>query len=229
MTPGATGIPWLVSAYFRLMGMILNSGGPDHPAGRGGKICSARVEFAYRKNIDQISMKKSPVSGPYLTGPERQKIDRAVFKRDLIGPSAPEHLYGKRRRERALKAFYAAFVGPRLIPGTKAYQRVHSKKHYRNHRSKSHAQTKERRAAKDNRTPPWFGEFDQLVCEEAYALLPLRKAATGIDWHVDHMLPLRGKTVSGLHVGNNLAVIPAVLNCAKSDQAILTETGAWLK
>lgn len=85
-----------------------------------------------------------------------------------------------------------------------------------------------RRAAKKERLPSWYGELDEFVMREAASLCKARKRATGFDWHVDHIIPLRGELVSGLHCASNLQVIPASLNLAKGNRLIAAEVDAWL-
>lgn len=68
------------------------------------------------------------------------------------------------------------------------------------------------------RRPSWFGELDELVLKEAYALSRLRAKATGFQWHVDHIVPIKGLTVSGLHSWSNIAVITWKDNLAKSNK-----------
>lgn len=75
-----------------------------------------------------------------------------------------------------------------------------------------------RQASQAKRTPAWLTKDDEWLMREAYHLARLRSGSTGIKWHVDHIIPLRGKKVSGLHVPSNLQVIPAKFNYLASNR-----------
>jgi hypothetical protein len=75
-----------------------------------------------------------------------------------------------------------------------------------------------RRAAKMHRTPAWLSEDDHWITEQAYELAVLRTKLFGFSWHVDHVIPLQGKLVSGLHVPINLQVIPWRDNVSKANK-----------
>lgn len=69
-----------------------------------------------------------------------------------------------------------------------------------------------RRASLINRTPAWA---DMAAIKKIYAQCVKKTEKTGIEYHVDHIIPLQGKYVSGLHVANNLRIIPAADNLKK--------------
>lgn len=98
------------------------------------------------------------------------------------------------------------------------YCKQYSKWHLRTKPHQYAAKTAKRRAAKLLRTPKWLTADDLFIIEEAYHLAKLRTEVIGISWHVDHILPLQGKKVSGLHVPNNIQVIPAKQNLQKSNK-----------
>ena len=83
---------------------------------------------------------------------------------------------------------------------------------------KVNAKEAKRKTAKMNRTPPWLTEDDFWLIEQAYDLAAKRTQMFGFSWHVDHIIPLQGKIVSGLHVPLNLQVIPASINTSKQNK-----------
>jgi len=77
------------------------------------------------------------------------------------------------------------------------------------------SQKVKRRAAHANANVSWRNDF---FIGEIYELAKLRTKVMGFPWHVDHIVPLTSKLVCGLHVENNLQVIPATQNIVKHNR-----------
>jgi hypothetical protein len=69
-----------------------------------------------------------------------------------------------------------------------------------------------------HRMPLWLTDDDKWILEQAYELAALRTKMLGVRFHVDHILPLRGKKVSGLHVPQNVRVVTWLENQRKTNK-----------
>jgi len=85
----------------------------------------------------------------------------------------------------------------------------------RNNQGKRAAARTKRRAVKLNATPSW-ADFEAI--NSIYSLSSFLTMTTfGNGYHVDHIIPLQGKNVCGLHVEGNLRVLRAEHNLSKSN------------
>lgn len=78
-------------------------------------------------------------------------------------------------------------------------------------RGKVNADWMKRYAAKLQATPSWLTDSHIQEMEQIYANCPS-------GFHVDHIIPLQGKEVRGLHVPWNLQYLPALENVRKGNR-----------
>jgi hypothetical protein len=91
-------------------------------------------------------------------------------------------------------------------------------KQYRDsHKAKYNALTRKRQATLLNATPKWLTASDHVEIERIYQNSRDITEETGIQHVVDHIYPLQGETVSGLHVPSNLQVMTHKANASKSN------------
>jgi 5-methylcytosine-specific restriction endonuclease McrA len=83
------------------------------------------------------------------------------------------------------------------------------------HHAQALADAGVRRAKLKSSTPTWASK---KAIKEIYLSCIKATKETGIKHEVDHIIPLRGEFVSGLHVEWNLQVIKAVDNRIKSNK-----------
>lgn len=88
-------------------------------------------------------------------------------------------------------------------------------KYKKNNSGKMNALSAKRHSAKLQRTPKWLTSLHYSQIEMFYDAAQRLTTEFGIPMDVDHIVPLQGKNVSGLHVPWNLQVITEQENANK--------------
>lgn len=96
----------------------------------------------------------------------------------------------------------------------KDFHNAYMRKHSKENRWMYNARDAKRRAAELQATPSW-ADLEQIG--RIYKLCRKVTKKTGVEHHVDHILPLQGENVCGLHVEKNLAILPAKMNLSKGN------------
>lgn len=172
----------------------------------------AKAAAKYRENREEIRAKQAE----YRANPARREKARlttaAWFKNnpERARETRREHYLRNAERIKAAAAEYAEKNKERMA----RYRQIRYALRYEDYV----AAAAKRRAVQIQANASWDHEITDFITKEAAKLVRLRGEATGIRWHVDHVVPLRGKNVCGLHVWNNLAVIPAKDNLSKGNR-----------
>lgn len=84
------------------------------------------------------------------------------------------------------------------------------------------ADNKARRRKHRQATPPWLTRKQKSEIRQLYQIAITMTKTTGEPYVVDHIVPLRGENVCGLHVPWNLRVVTREENLAKSNKHVDT-------
>jgi 5-methylcytosine-specific restriction endonuclease McrA len=95
---------------------------------------------------------------------------------------------------------------------------IYSKKHAKENPEQYAAKTAKRRASKLQRTPAWLTAEDHILVADYYQMAKELELIFPWKQHVDHILPLQGKLVSGLHTPLNLQILSEASNLQKSNK-----------
>lgn len=82
------------------------------------------------------------------------------------------------------------------------------------------ADNKVRRRKHRDATPPWLTRKQKSEIRQLYQIAITMTQTTGEQYVVDHIVPLRGESVCGLHVPWNLRVITQDENLKKSNKLV---------
>lgn len=144
----------------------------------------------------------------YATSPERRATRAAYDKKRYITRTEDQVELGRLRQR---KQYHAK----KSCPNFRAAERARGAQWAKDNKARCNAKTAIRRAARLRATPPWLTESMRAECLAIYAEAKRLTSETGVPHEVDHVVPLHGINVCGLHVPWNLQILTEQENRAK--------------
>lgn len=155
----------------------------------------------YDRTKEATALKRAPQRAAYRT---HNKDQIAAYQKEYYDQNSVALNVNKKMK--------------RTDPMYVAQERATYARWFQDNRHIDSAKQHRRRACQLQAVPQWFSELDAFILEEASTLCRLREQATGVQWQIDHVVPLVSETVCGLHIGGNIAVITAKANQAKGNR-----------
>lgn len=175
----------------------------------------AAAKRSYLKSLDKIK-------GRRIKNKEQGKVVRAAWliaNREKV--KAQTKAWNKANKDK-LNEYYRRWrdKNPEKVAQASAAYRAATKEQRRAYRRATSAQRNayatKRRTAKLNACPKWLSLDALMAMESVFVEAKNLTKTTGVSYHVDHIVPLLGQDVCGLHVPWNLRAIPAKINLSKN-------------
>jgi hypothetical protein len=150
----------------------------------------------------------------------RRKAKERVGKEKLLAQRAADNRKNETPAQRVVRLEKAKLAARGWRESNPSHEgaKTAKRKYKKNNPDQNRAHLAKRRAAKLQRTPKWLDANDWCIIGEFYSLAAIKTKLTGYTWEVDHVIPLQGRTVSGLHTPWNLQVITEAANQRKANK-----------
>jgi len=181
------------------------------------KICTKCKE---EKSLDYFGKQSMVKSGIRSSCKECRKKEHLENRDKILDKAKKWYQNNKSRKEQYDKKYRKLKFKERKIYFRSNYlknkSRINSRNRvwYNNNKYKMIATSKRYKLSKLKRTPK-YANLKKI--EVFYWMASKISHILGIEYHVDHIIPLQGKTVSGFHHEGNLQVMRAVDNLRKSN------------
>lgn len=145
----------------------------------------------YKQNKDVYSQKAKN----YYQKNREQILTKRTENKEIYNKRSSDYYHNNKEKCAATRKEWAKKNRPRLT----------AKQNYRY-------------TSQKKRTPLWLTPEDLQKISDVYQKAAALTSETGVLHHVDHIIPLQGKTVSGLHVPQNLQVLNHIENIRKKNK-----------
>jgi ATP-dependent Lon protease len=157
---------------------------------------------------------------------ECKKEQQAERMKDPVKRAKQVHLstaYTKKRRavdeeyRKKDNEYRKQWIAKRkLDPSYRAKCNAQAEQRRKNNPSRHREKVARHKLAKMQRVPTWLSTKQKQDIKAIYAIRDwMNLTMFGVKYEVDHIIPIRGALVSGLHVPDNLQVIKALDNAKK--------------
>jgi hypothetical protein len=149
---------------------------------------------------------------------ERQRKYAKANKEKVLKASGE---WNKRNKQKMCDAANRYFAKIKDDPDFRAKKAALTRNWAKNNPEKVAEMSARKRSSKLKRMPSWLSNDEKARIRDFYKIARMMSSTFSVDYHVDHIIPLRGKLVSGLHVPWNLRILKAEENMVKSNKFLL--------